>query len=271
MDAGTGLTVLGTALGSAKVLEKLLGPTAEYLGAGVLDWTKHRIDNVTQIFQEATTKLGDRIEVPGTIPPRVLKSVLNEGSFCEDKVATEYFGGVLASSRGDGRDDRGTALMSLLGRLSTYQIRSHFLFYSIIRVLYSGMKENLLRSEGRERLQTFVPTTAYAVGMNFGECDTDRVNSVFTHVMFGLSRETLIEPSFRFSSPEVLRDYFRGADSHGILFSPSVLGVELFLWAHGHGDREINEILNPALQLTSTNSVPAVQGVRSTEFKDRWA
>jgi hypothetical protein len=33
------------------------------------------------------------------VPPRVLSGLLTDGSYRDDKVACEYFGGVLASSR----------------------------------------------------------------------------------------------------------------------------------------------------------------------------
>ena len=79
-------------------IAKLLGPTAEYLGDGLRDYTKRRAENISRIFQKASEKLGNRIETPGEVPPRVLKAVLNEGSFCDDELAAEYFGGVLASS-----------------------------------------------------------------------------------------------------------------------------------------------------------------------------
>ena len=39
IDHGTGLTILGGAVGSAKVLEKILGPTSEYLGGQLKEWT----------------------------------------------------------------------------------------------------------------------------------------------------------------------------------------------------------------------------------------
>jgi len=109
-------------------LQKLLGPTAEYLGDGLRYLTRRRIENIGRIFQKAGAKLGDRIEAPGEVPPRVLKTVLNEGSYCDDELAAEYFGGVLASSRTDtGRDDRGARIGKLLDGLSTYQIRAHYL------------------------------------------------------------------------------------------------------------------------------------------------
>lgn len=108
MEPGTGLAILGSALGGAKLVEKLLGPTAEYIGSGIQSWTEHRVKNVSDIFRNAQEKLGDRIDQPGAIPPRVLKEVLNEGSFCCDPLTAEYFRGVLASSRSPvSRDDRG--------------------------------------------------------------------------------------------------------------------------------------------------------------------
>lgn len=32
IDPGTGLTILGSTIGRAKVVEKILGPTSEYIG-----------------------------------------------------------------------------------------------------------------------------------------------------------------------------------------------------------------------------------------------
>src|SRR3990167_4792547 len=102
MDVGTGLALFG----SAKFIEKLLGPTADYLGEGIKDWAKKQKENVGNIFLNAQKKLGDKIETEGMVSPKVLKGILNEGSFCEDFLAVEYFGGVLASSRsGISRDD----------------------------------------------------------------------------------------------------------------------------------------------------------------------
>jgi hypothetical protein len=121
MDIGTGLSILG----SAKVLEQLLGPTASYVGEGIKEWAKRRVANVERIFEIAHERLGYRINEPGAVPPRVLKEILGEGSFAEDPLMSEYFGGVLASSRGTiSRDDIAATHLSCLGRLSTYQIRA---------------------------------------------------------------------------------------------------------------------------------------------------
>src|SRR6266581_8296847 len=139
METSTGLTILGTAIGSAKLIERMLGPTADYIGGGVEAWTKKRVDNVTRIFRSAQNKLGVKLEREGSVPPRVLKEILQEGSFCDDELAAEYFGGVLASSRSEiPRDDRGSAMARLVGRLTTYQLRSHFLLYTVIKTAFKG-------------------------------------------------------------------------------------------------------------------------------------
>lgn len=127
-------------------LQKLLGPTAEYLGGELQEFTKKRVENIGKIFSKAEEKLGDRIESPGQVPPKVLKTVINEGSYCDDEIAVDYFGGILASSRTDlGRDDRGARIAKILDGMSTYQIRSHYVIYSLVKKIFSdsGYKYNL--------------------------------------------------------------------------------------------------------------------------------
>ncbi len=99
MELETALIVLSGTFGSAKIVEKLLGPTAEYLGGGIRDYTKKGMTNLGRIFEHAAKILGDKLDEPGPVPPRVLKGILQEGYFCEDELTAKYFGGVLASSR----------------------------------------------------------------------------------------------------------------------------------------------------------------------------
>lgn len=71
MDIGTGLTILGTALGGKDIIIKMLGPTAEYLGEGFKDYTQKRIVNVKNIFSNASKKLGHKLDdEQGAVPPK---------------------------------------------------------------------------------------------------------------------------------------------------------------------------------------------------------
>ena len=120
---GTGLVVLG----SKDILTKMLGPSAEYIGEvtkGLVEKCNINLDN---IFSKAKRRLGNKIEDPGIVNPRVLKHVLDEGRFCEDELTAEYYGGLLASSRTkEGRDDRASRSLNVLkknkkGLLTEYQ------------------------------------------------------------------------------------------------------------------------------------------------------
>jgi hypothetical protein len=105
VDVGTGLAagIIGKEL-----LGKVVGPTASCLGEFGRDWVKKRVENVRRILEAAERKIPDSPDGARAVSPRVLKHVIDDGSFCEEPVATEYFGGVLASSKSEGgSDDRG--------------------------------------------------------------------------------------------------------------------------------------------------------------------
>src|SRR5262249_27664159 len=142
MDPNSGLAILGAAIGSRKLVEKVLGPTAEYVGAGLRAFAQHRVENVKRIFHKASILLEDNPPAGQAVPPRVLRDVLNDGSYRDDELTAEYYGGILASSRsGIPRDDRGAVFTALLSRLSTYQLRAHYVLYRTVHGLYSKHKD----------------------------------------------------------------------------------------------------------------------------------
>ena len=79
-------------------IQKLLGPTADYLGGGLKDFTQKRFDNIGKIFKKADEKLGSDREKSGSVPPKVLKTIINDGSYNDNDVAVEYFGGIMGSA-----------------------------------------------------------------------------------------------------------------------------------------------------------------------------
>ena len=153
---------------------RILGPTADYLGGELKEFTRKRIENVGKIFSNAERKLGGKLDKPGRVPPKVLKKVINEGSYSEDKIAIEYFGGVLASSRTDiGRDDRGSRLAQITDNLSVYQIRSHYLIYSTISDLFSNSGQKFGLDSDRKKMQVFLPALDYARAKEFTKEEWD--------------------------------------------------------------------------------------------------
>lgn len=248
------------------VVQKILGPTAEYIGVELKGQVERGHRNLGRIFLKAQQKLGPRLEEPGGVPPRVLKGILQEGAFCEDELAAEYFGGVLASSRSSNlRDDRGAAMIGQVSRLSTYQLRTHYLVYKAIRELFLGRVEEM--GTGRQGLELFVPYEAYLRAMDFSAAEGREWMSILQHCFNGLHGEALAAGA-SMGSRETLTKYPRrvGVTGDGIVLIPTLQGAELFLWAHGISGALPRQLLDPALVLDGGPAVPALIGAsRSRE------
>jgi hypothetical protein len=160
------LAIFG-AIGGAQLVVKVLGPSAEYLGTNLKQLIEKRQQNTKRILENAEKKLVDKAKEDGQVSPRIVKEVLDEGSFCEDDIAVEYFGGVLASSRTENnRDDRGVVMMRLIGQLSTYQLRTHYMIYFAIKDKLGGSPINFADGNECHKARIFIPFSAYINGIN---------------------------------------------------------------------------------------------------------
>ena len=237
-----GLAALAAYLGKDGVA-KILGPTADYLGVQLKEFAQKRIENVGKIFSNAEKKLGNKLDSPGQVPPKVLRTIINEGSYADDAIAAEYFGGVLASSRTEvGRDDRGARLAKMIDNLSAYQIRSHYLIYSTVSELFSNRGNSFNLSENRNKMQLFMPFRGYIKAMEFTQQELNNPQ-ISDHIFFGHAADGLIESAWRYGPQESLKEMFSGVPSSGLICTPSALGAELLLWAFGHGDKALDFLL----------------------------
>jgi hypothetical protein len=231
-------------LSSAAVWEKLFGPTADYLRDAIKNQTEKGLKNLGRIFDHAAKTLGGELEKPGQIPPKILRDVAYHGYVCEDELSAQYFGGVLASSRSDvKRDDRGSSFIQLIGRLSVYEIRSHYIFYTIFRRLCADESHQLGRFREIQKFTLFVPFEVWAIAMDLQP--NEQQHALILHVMNGLSREDLIDGRWcAGGGPERIKELASiQVESDGIVFIPSAVGVELYLWAHGLGKVPASEFL----------------------------
>ncbi|EGQ8103730.1 TPA: hypothetical protein I7259_25120 [Vibrio parahaemolyticus] len=247
-------------------IAKLLGPTAEYLGGELREFTQKRVQNVGKIFSKAEEKLGDNINSNGAVPPKVLKTIINEGSYCDDELAIEYFGGILASSRTElGRDDRGARVARILDTMSTYQIKAHYIIYSLIKELFceSGFEYNM---DDRPKMQILIPWDSFIDSMQFDKNELEQLISIVNHSFFGLSSDNLIQ-TFQYGRQEHLQKYCKCEvpSQGGIIVSPSAFGAELFLWGYGQGHQDLSFALN-ARELPLLSESPLnLNGVKPTQ------
>lgn len=268
VEPGTGLAILGGSFAARELLLKVLGPTADYIGEGLKDFTQKRVQNVHRIFENAGKKLGDRIEnSQAAVPPRILKGILDDGSYCDDALAAEYFGDVLASSRSEvPRDDRGVGMLTLIASMSCYQLRAHYILYSIVKTLYDGSYLELGSAEGRDFSRTLVPLDVFLAGMALNEKESESLLPLLAHITWGLINHGLVDP-FNYAAGEgdpvrkLMEEEVPGVGGR-IIFSPSGFGAELFLWAIGRGDVFPNQLLSSDIRIEPIDDLEIPPGSR---------
>jgi len=147
---------------TGNLIVRLLGPSldvwGEYFGERSRGFVNKRQENVQQVLEAADHKLPNELPPGASIHPRVLKDVFEVGSFVEDQLVADYFGGVLASSMtGVSRDDRGASMAKLVAELSAYKVRLHFVIYREIKRLFDGSSRSLDISNDCDKMRVFLP------------------------------------------------------------------------------------------------------------------
>jgi hypothetical protein len=240
-----------TALGGQEIFK----PTNKAIGEKLKE-------SLEKIALKAKAKFNSE-QLSDNIQPnyRVLKAISNEGAFCDDELMAEYFGGVLASSLSEvSRDDRGVSFASLVGRLTTYQIRAHYIFYNTVKMLFDGRTDvSVMSSKYRNRLEIFFPNDSFNLAMEFSE--KENVSVILPSVMSGLARENLIEKDFEVIGGE--KTTFCGGN--GLVFCPTDLGTELFLWVHGKGDISAKEFLKQEHKFSFETHIQLPKDYKSVE------
>lgn len=265
MDEKTALLTIATAVGSAKLAEHLFGKTFAYFGDRLKYWTETGVTNVGNVLKSAVHKVKDRIKEEGSIPPKVVRALVEDAPFCDDPLAAEYFGGVLASSRsGNSRDDRGAIFLAQLQRLSSYQIRAHYLLYHALREVCVGKPKHFENLDALSNTEIHVTQESFNRGMDFTSDEKRILPNLIQQTMFGLQREDLIDSHWAVSGIKASNTLVeQGARSGpGVEFGPTASGIDLFLWAYGRGDLHFSSFGDPLL------GFPAAPGIELRE--DSW-
>lgn len=237
--------VIGSLIGSAELVKLVFGPSFQYLGDNLKSFVQKRIENTSTIIGKTEKNLKNKKELNDSgIDPLLIKSLIDYGSFCEDDLVQEYLAGLLTTSRiGLNNDNRAYSYSKLLETLSVYQIRSHYIIYTIFHKLFLDMNINLGIMENRAKLQTFIPFSQFLPFVLFTNEEKLIANSIIDHSLYGLIRNSLIEVSLIKGSKEHIAQtaYGKPLVEDGIVIQPSMLGIELFLSINSIGkDIQVN-------------------------------
>jgi len=248
---------------------KLLGPTADFLGQGLKGVVERRFKLMNSIFKNAIEKLGDKVDSPGIVPPKVLKHIIDNGSFAVDELAIEYFGGVLASSRTEnGRDDRAASLLGVVEALSVYQLRAHYIFYSVVKRLYAGQNFNF-NLANRQLMNVYIPESEFIDSMGFEDSELQKKEVLYSHILSGLVQQGLIDGSFNgFGHKGWASIFVSDPVEGGIIYRPTIAGAELFLSASGVIDELPYHLFDDAFEGRLSDAPPIPQSAKDIGYYD---
>jgi len=226
--------------------KEILAPTTKAVG-------EQMRDNLANVARHWARLLRGGRPADGAIPLKLVKAAYDVGAVCEDELSASYIGGVLASSQsGIDRDDRAANLLALLGRLSIYQIRTHYIFYAAAQQVLANTETDLrYKFERVVNAQFYLPGRVWRDAMEMTKGESEQWKAIRTHVMHGMRREHLIEQGYTYASPTVLRRFTSTrADfpEPGFFFTLSPLGIELFSSAHGFYIDPFESFLSPSIE-----------------------
>ncbi len=252
---------IGKPVGGAILLrnsfETLTRPTLEHIGISLRDITKDPkssqvVVKVAELLSVARKRLGDRVYEPGQIPLRVARTVLSEAVYSESDITIEYLGGVLASSRTrEGRDDRGVRIAKIVTSLSTYQLRAHYLIYSTLAKVFSNSRHSFGSPYGTQMMRFRFSHKRFIEAMDMTEPEWKN-HQIWSHIFDGLLREYILDdPRIGFDEEPDVPNIGQGSmpNDGGLTCQPTSLGAELFLWAFGHSDKELDFLFSQNFEI----------------------
>lgn len=220
---------------TSTLMLKAFGRAADEIGEALARWTSYRVGNVKRIAAVA-----DRKSIAngndGIVNPRVARSLLEEGSYCDDELMGEYLGGLLSGGQStDGRDDRAVSWTSLVASMSAIQLRLHFILYREWAYAIHGMEDETITG-GQNVAMIYVDADQVIAALREDHPGIGSM-SVALHALAGLARLDLIGNSiWNVGGVALIRQKhpvpelpFKAA----IEAVPSHAGMELYGWACG--------------------------------------
>ncbi len=236
------------------MLRRVLGPSADAVGAALRHYTEYRLRNVARIVERADAK--SRSLRGAVVNLRVAHVLLADGSHCDDELMADYLGGLLAGSRTEqGRDDRAVAWSKALAGLSALQLKAHYLLYRewAARLRIIGVYE--LGVEAGRTQATMEVSSVEFVKLLVEDSEVDE-NDALSHAIGGLSRVGLLDEKFSYNG-----DLVR--------VTPSITGLELYGWAQGLPGLSARGFASKAQAFELTAAIPRLSSVSFPRLPDR--
>ncbi len=265
-ETKTSIESINTALGAENLVEKILGSSSAYFEEKTIKWSKGNLAQLSEIFKYAAHKLGSAIEVKFSVPTKVVDQILEHSPLSENSLQLDYYAGILVSSRNENTSSTGVFLPPVVQMLSAYQLRTHYLLYHLLKSHFNGKTIDMEDSNNWEKLEIYLPYATFYYAMDFTEFESVNWENIMSHVMYGLNKEDLVTNFFN-GEKEKLKNRFKDVTEDGIIFQPTKYGLELFMWAYGYGDRNINDFFLKELTFSNEHNLEIGESF-TTKTKD---
>ena len=259
MDPISVVGIGGVVLGSKDLLNKLLGPTAEYLGDEIAGLVKKCNVNLDTIFRKALSK--KKVE-SGNVSPRILFDIIRQGKYADSVIVQEYLAGILAKSSDAAGSDEGKFYAAMVDKMSTFQIKLHFLIYRSISSTEIFKPLDINFEKSRKLSAIFLPKDDISKLMG---PDLKPFGQEFMDALYGLIAYRLIDDAFVFGEAKHVSESFPHINDSGLVAGPTQVGAQLFLWALAAESRNPRYIFSipaaafPDVDIISHGCTPAIR------------
>ena len=212
------ITTGGMMATGAWIGKKLFGPTLEAIGE---DLKKLYEKGRDKIIANAIKKTKN-IDSKGQTNLRVTRDVFWNGSFTDESICAEYFGGILAASRSeDGKDDSGVFYVDIIKSLSSNHLKMHYIIYRTLNKTFiaNEKKAELYQGQGIEEDRLILPMFYIRIKQS--------KNEDIGAILHGLAAKNLIS---RFMVSNSKRG--KGKTIYNLMVMPEALGIQLFAIAY---------------------------------------
>lgn len=246
----------------ASLAKRMFEPGAKEFGDAFARTVAFRTKNFGRIKERAEKKSRANGRT-GTVHPRVVAFMIEEGSLCDNELMGDYLGGVLAGSISpDGRDDRAITWSRILGGLSSFQVRAHYLFYREWAVRLHEAAPDLDCSYKGEMAvaEIFLDLEEFGTAL-LQDCGED-LEVILRHSLFGLTRAGLINDSWSYGP----RNHYSAQCCEFetfLIVTPTGRGMELYGWASGSPDLLPRNFASRAYEYEPESRIPRLEKVRT--------
>lgn len=261
----------------SNLLIRLLGPAADEYGEQLRQAVaRQRTSRAARILSKAESKSRGHT---GSVAPRVAYRVLEDGTLSDDELMAEYLSGVLAGSRTPGgRDDRAVTWSSLVARMSSIQLRAHYVLYREWAGALKGRSDiNLGLQSDRAKSLLAVDLEEFVEAVQDSEEPLEE-DQTLTDALWGLHQHGLIgslqygpesEPGYRLAPRNLLESARRSISAvegskppytNVVAVIPTVIGIHLWGWAAGMPNMSADDFVTSAPSITTD---PEVQRLKT--------